>query len=93
MNVPEPDGGWQLRIGDFIKAHPGHVIRGAANGYGWTAQARDEHGRPRGEVLTGPEAGRAGREDQGSGLVRNCPAGAPRSCHGRFKIMKSAREW
>jgi hypothetical protein len=53
MNVPEPDGGWQLRIGEFIKAHPGHVIRGAANGYGWTAQARDEHGRPRGQVLTG----------------------------------------
>ncbi len=47
----EPSPEWGLNIGGFIKAHPGHVIRGGLEGFGWTAQAKDERGRPRGVIL------------------------------------------
>jgi len=42
----EPDSGWGLRIGDFIKAHPDWLIRGGLDGFGHTAQRR-EAGAPR----------------------------------------------
>jgi hypothetical protein len=51
MDDTEPPGGWGLRIGDFIKAYPDHVIRGGFDGFGWTAQAKDSHGRPRGPIV------------------------------------------
>jgi hypothetical protein len=51
MTGTEPDSGWGLRIGDFIKAHPDWLIRGGLDGFGHTAQRR-EAGRPKGPVLT-----------------------------------------
>jgi hypothetical protein len=51
MSDTEQGGEWGLNIGGFIKAHPGHVIRGGLEGFGWTAQAKDARGRPKGPVV------------------------------------------
>jgi hypothetical protein len=47
-----PDGGWRLNIGGFIAEHRERwVIRGCGGGFGWSAQRRNDHGRPRGPLL------------------------------------------
>jgi hypothetical protein len=47
----EPSGGWGLGIGRFIDCHPDWLIRGAAGGFGWSAQRRGPGGRPGGPLL------------------------------------------
>jgi hypothetical protein len=47
-----PDGGWGPNIGGFIAEHRERwVIRGCGSGFGWSAQRRNDHGRPRGPLL------------------------------------------
>jgi hypothetical protein len=49
MEVAEPSGGWGVNVGGFIEAHRDWVIRGALNGFGYTAQAK-AGGRAKGKA-------------------------------------------
>jgi hypothetical protein len=53
VTAGQPAGGWGQSLGEFIACYRADwVIGGRATGY--TAQHRDERGRPRGPVLLPP---------------------------------------